>query len=129
MPGKNFPAIKPGARTNAAGRLVGNKILLSIPDHEYLAIRPYLEYLTLPARYTLHEPIEKLKFAHFPNSGLISLLVATEDGRTVEAGVVGNEGVAGIPIVVGLTSRAKTLRITGKSAAEVVAALNPTHIC
>jgi CRP-like cAMP-binding protein len=103
VPGKDFPAIKPGARTNAAGRLVGNKILLSIPDHEYLAIRPYLEYLTLPARYTLHEPSDKLKFAHFPNSGLISLLVATEDGRTVEAGVVGNEGVAGIPIVVGLT--------------------------
>ena len=36
---------------------------------------------------------------------------------------------ARIAIVVGLTSRAKTLRITGKSAAEVVAALNPTHIC
>ena len=34
---------------------------------------------------------------------------------------------ARITIVVGLTSRAKTLRITGKSAAEVVAALNPAY--
>jgi uncharacterized protein len=36
---------------------------------------------------------------------------------------------ARIAIVAGLNSRAKTLRITGKSAAEVVAALNPAHIC
>jgi uncharacterized protein (TIGR00251 family) len=36
---------------------------------------------------------------------------------------------ARIAIVAGLNSRAKTLRITGLSAAEVVAALNPAHIC
>jgi uncharacterized protein len=36
---------------------------------------------------------------------------------------------AQIAIVAGLNSRAKTLRITGKSAAEVVAALNPALIC
>jgi len=36
---------------------------------------------------------------------------------------------ARIAIVAGLNSRAKTLRITGKSAAEVVAALNPALIC
>lgn len=36
---------------------------------------------------------------------------------------------ARIALVAGLTSRAKTLRITGKSAAEVTAALFPAHIC
>jgi hypothetical protein len=36
---------------------------------------------------------------------------------------------ARIAIVAGLTSRAKTLRITGKSAAEVAAALFPAQIC
>ncbi len=36
---------------------------------------------------------------------------------------------ARINIVAGLTSRSKTLRITGKSAAEVAAALFPTEIC
>lgn len=51
----------------------------------------------------LHEPTQKLEFAYFRNCGLISLLVATEDGKTVEAGMVGNEGVAGIPAAVGLT--------------------------
>jgi uncharacterized protein (TIGR00251 family) len=36
---------------------------------------------------------------------------------------------ARIAIVAGLTGRAKTLRITGKSAAEVTAALFPAEIC
>lgn len=103
MPGKELPVTKPGLRINAAGKVVSNKILSSIPDREYRAIHPYLEYVPLPERCTLHEPTDRLRFAHFPNSGLISLLVATEDGKTVEAGVVGKEGVAGIPIAVGLT--------------------------
>ena len=103
MPGKELPAVKPGSRIDSAGRLVSNKILATIPYYEYRAIRPYLEYLPLPDRYALHEPSDVLRFAHFPNSGLISLLIATADGKTVEAGVVGKEGAAGIPIAVGIT--------------------------
>ena len=45
----------------------------------------------------------KLEFAYFPNRGLISFVVAMEDGKTAEAGVVGNEGFAGIPAAVGLS--------------------------
>lgn len=103
MPARELPATNVGLRIDAAGRLVSNKILASIPDHEYRVIRPYLEYLPLPERHTLHEPTDTLRFAHFPNAGLISLLVATEDGKTVEAGIVGKEGVASIPVAVGLT--------------------------
>lgn len=97
------PILRSGERTNAAGKPVSNMILLSVPNDEYRAIRPYLEYLTLPSHLTLHEPSEKLKHIYFPNSGLVSLIVPMKDGQTVEAGVVGNEGAAGVPIVVGLT--------------------------
>jgi CRP-like cAMP-binding protein len=101
--GEDLLAIYRGPRTNASGRSVSNKILLSIPDHEYRVIRPHLEYLSLRDRCILQEANEKVGFSHFPNAGLISLLVATTDGRTVEAGVVRNEGVAGIATVVGMT--------------------------
>jgi CRP-like cAMP-binding protein len=103
VPAKPLPVTKPDPRSDTAGRLVSNKILASIPDHEYRIIRPYLEYLPLPERYALHESADTLRFAHFPNAGLICLLVATEDGKTVEAGIVGKEGVASIPVAVGLT--------------------------
>lgn len=95
--------LQSGERTNAAGKAVSNKILLSVPDEEYLAIRPYLEHVSLPSHFTLHEPDEKLESVYFMNGGLVSLIVPMKDGQTVEAGVVGNEGAAGVPIVVGLT--------------------------
>jgi CRP-like cAMP-binding protein len=90
-------------RTTSDGKPVANKILLSVPDNEFSAIGPHLEPVGLPRQSILHEPSEKLNFAYFPNAGLISLVVAMEDGKTVEAAVVGNEGAAGIPSAVSLT--------------------------
>ncbi len=100
---KNSPLVKPGERTNTIGKAVSNKVLLSLADGEYRAIRPYLEHLALPSHLTLHEPLEKLEHVYFPNGGLVSLVVPMKDGQSVEAGMVGNEGAAGLPIAVGLT--------------------------
>jgi CRP-like cAMP-binding protein len=87
-------------RTTPDGKPVANKILLSIPEDEFLAIGPHLEPIALPRHCILHEPSEKLNFVYFPNAGLVSLVVAMEDGKTVEAAVVGNEGAAGVPSAV-----------------------------
>ena len=66
-------------------------------------IRPHLEYLTLPHLRVLHEPNETLQSAYFLNSGLISLMIETREGKTVEVAIVGNEGIAGLELAVGLT--------------------------
>jgi CRP-like cAMP-binding protein len=100
---KNLQIAQPGERTNAAGKPVGNVILLSMCDSEYGLFRPHLEYVELPDHLVLHEAGAKLDFAYFPNRGLISFVVAMEDGKTAEAGVVGNEGFAGRPAAVGLS--------------------------
>ena len=99
---KDFPLARAGGRTNPDGKRVANKILLSISNHEYAKVRPYLEFVNLPQRFTLHEPHEKLKFAYFLNRGLASIVVATRGGKSVEAGVVGYEGAVGTPLAVGL---------------------------
>jgi CRP-like cAMP-binding protein len=92
-----------GERTNPDGKPVRNKILLSVPDTEYQVIRPHLRFLSLPHHLSLHEPHRTLKFVHFPNEGLISLVVELKEGKSVEAGLIGNEGAAGIPAVFGLS--------------------------
>ncbi|MGH9377961.1 MAG: Crp/Fnr family transcriptional regulator [Terriglobia bacterium] len=102
MRGKRAQVAQVGERTNPAGKPVGNKILLSISDDEYRRIRPHLEFVDLPHHLSLHEPREKLEFVYFPNRGLVSLVVATQEGREVEAGVVGCEGVVGTALAVGL---------------------------
>ncbi|MFZ0297969.1 MAG: Crp/Fnr family transcriptional regulator [Candidatus Sulfotelmatobacter sp.] len=103
MARKDLQVVQSGERTNAAGKPVGNKILLSISDSEYNSLRPHLEYIRLPNHLVLHEAGARLEFAYFPNRGLISLVVVMKDGKTAEAGVVGNEGFTGTPAVVGLS--------------------------
>jgi CRP-like cAMP-binding protein len=99
---KHLQAARRGERTNPAGKPVGNKILLSVSDAEYRRIRPHLEFVELAQHSSLHEPGERVRFAYFLNSGLASIVVATQEGRGVEAGVVGYEGVVGTALAVGL---------------------------
>jgi CRP-like cAMP-binding protein len=100
---KDLQTVQSGERTNAAGKPVGNKILLSISDSEYNLVRPHLEYARLPNHLVLHEAGGRLEFAYFLNRGLISLVVVMKDGRTAEAGIVGNEGFTGTQAAVGLS--------------------------
>jgi CRP-like cAMP-binding protein len=95
--------VRPGERTSPDGKPIRNKILLSLPDEEYRIIRPHLKFVNFSHHRTLHEPHRALKYVHFPNEGLISLVVEVENGKSVEAGLLGKEGVAGMPGVLGLS--------------------------
>jgi CRP-like cAMP-binding protein len=103
MSGKSTAVVRAGERTNTAGKPVSNKLLLSTPDNEYRLMRPHLKYIDLPSHLTLHEPTQTIEFVYFPNGGMVSQVVVTKDGRTVEIGVVGNEGYVGAGLAVGLS--------------------------
>src|SRR5579863_457285 len=103
MSGKNFRVVQAGDRTNIDGKAVRNKVLLATPDNEYELMRPYLKHIDLPHHLSLHEPTQKIEFVYFPNRGMVSQVVVTKDGRTVEVGVVGNEGYVGAGLAVGLS--------------------------
>jgi CRP-like cAMP-binding protein len=97
-------------------------------DDDYKLLRPHLEYVELPNHLVLHEAGAKLEFAYFPNRGLISLVVAMEDGKTAEAGVVCNEAFAGIAAAVGLSRSTlqAVVQITGDGFRVEVGALQQT---
>ena len=103
MSGKNFRAAEPGERTNGEGKHVANKVLLALPANEYELMRADLTFIDLPDHLSLHEPTQSIEFAYFPNRGMVSQVVVTKDGRTVEVGVVGNEGFVGAGLAVGLS--------------------------
>lgn len=90
------------ARTDRDGKPVGNVLLLSIPDEEFAILRPLLEPVDLPRYRVLYEQGEKIVHAYFLNEGMISLVVIASDGRTVEVGIAGRRGVAGVPLAFGL---------------------------
>ena len=103
MRGKNFRAVQADQRTNFEGKQVSNKVLLATPENEYDLMRPDLTYVDLPHHLSLHEPTQKVEFVYFPNRGMVSQVVVTKDGRTVEVGVVGSEGYVGAGLAVGLS--------------------------
>src|SRR6202011_4326349 len=69
-----------------------------------------------------------LEFVYFPNRGLISLVVVMKDGKTAEAGIVGNEGFTGTLAVVGLSRSPlqAVVQITGDGFRVEVGALQNT---
>jgi len=108
--------LHPGERTNPAGKPVVNSILLAIPDDEFRVLRPYLQFVSLPARRSLHEPNHRLEFAYFLNSGMVSLVFTTRGGKSVEVGVVGNEGFTPVTLAAGLkrSPHRAIVQITGE---------------
>src|ERR1700689_5295192 len=103
MSGKNFRGVPTDERTNIDGKPVTNKLLLAMPDNEYELMRQDLTYVDLPSHLSLHEPTQNIEFVYFPNRGMVSQVVVTKDGRTVEVGVVGNEGYVGAGLAAGLS--------------------------
>src|ERR1700738_3891497 len=103
MSGKNFRVAQTGQRTHGEGKQVSNKVLLATPDNEYQLMRADLTYVDLPDHLSLHEPTQNIEFVYFPNRGMVSQVVVTKGGRTVEVGVVGNEGYVGAGLAVGLS--------------------------
>lgn len=100
-PAKLIP-VRSGERSNANGRSVQNIILCSLPDKEYHLLRPHLEPVDLPQYEILEEPGEKIEFTYFLNDGMTSLVALSRDGRSVEVGIVGKEGMVGMSLIAGL---------------------------
>lgn len=77
----------------------GNRLLAALPHEEYARVSPHLESVHLPRGEVLYEIGDAIRHAYFPLNGLISLFSLTEDGATIEAALVGNEGVVGLPLL------------------------------
>lgn len=96
-----------------------NHLLAVLPQAEYLRLAPYLREVSLTSGSILFEPGEPIATVYFPNQSMISLVQIMEDGSTIEAGIVGNDGMAGYAVYLGgqyTTSRA-IVQIAGSAIA------------
>jgi CRP-like cAMP-binding protein len=90
-------------RCDSRGNPVENRILLAIPDHEFELVYRHLQFFEISLNKSMHEAEDGIEYGYFLNSGLSSLVIETEDGRSVEVGIVGKEGFVGAPLAAGLT--------------------------
>ena len=86
------------------GEAPTNKVLATLPKEEYQQLRASLEPVTLTFADVLHEPGELMRHIYFPNAGLlVSLLTLVENRMVLEIGLVGNEGIVGLPLALGIS--------------------------
>lgn len=79
-----------------------NRVLASVPAREYKRLQVHLEPIELQFGQVLYEPGKPIRHVYFPVDCLISLLTAVDKRRTLEVGMVGNEGMAGMPFILGM---------------------------
>src|ERR1700682_5052298 len=72
-----------------------NKLLASLPQEDFQRLIPHLSSVQLASGTVLAEPGVEVDHGYFPLSGAVSLLVVMRDGKAIETGTVGREGVVG----------------------------------
>ncbi len=78
-----------------------NQLLSALSKEEYERLLPNLESVSLPLKQIIYAPNKPIEYVYFPINGIISLVNVTQNGGTVEAATVGNEGMVGIPVLLG----------------------------
>ena len=80
---------------------VRNRLLSALPPDDFGLLQPDLEPTSLELRQWLSETQQPISHVYFPEQGIVSILADTAQGR-IEVGLVGPEGMAGLPVVHGI---------------------------
>lgn len=81
-----------------------NRLLTALPQEVYQRLLPDLQLITLPQHQLLYVSGQTYNYAYFPLNSMISSVSILEDGASTEIGIIGNEGMIGLPLVLGTTS-------------------------
>jgi CRP-like cAMP-binding protein len=79
----------------------GNFLLHSLPEREYREIAPLLESIRVEPEQIIYRQGEPIEYVYFPTTAMLSWIGTTQAGERVEVGVVGWEGMLGIPELLG----------------------------
>src|SRR5258706_3915676 len=97
MPKKTMARTAP---SDGDGNSVHNKILLSLSAKDLQIILPNLEFERLKLHQVLHEAGQTIKSGYFLNNGMISVLAMQPDRKSVEDGLIGNDGYVRLALFV-----------------------------
>ena len=76
-----------------------NRLLAALPQQIYDSLLPNLKPVELPQHKILFHAGDEYDYAYFPSYAIVSTVAIMENGSTTEIGVIGNEGMVGLPII------------------------------
>ncbi len=82
--------------------LLENYLLESAPAKALEAMKPHLQHVPLSLGHLIYAPMKPIREVFFPTAGLISVVATMKDGSTIEVGLVSKDGMAGVPLLLGV---------------------------
>ena len=97
MPASDSPSTLPPAPLSQSG----SRLLASIAAADLAELLPRLEPVELAPREVLQVPEQPVAYVYFPEEGYVSRLAPMDDGDFAEVGLIGPEGMVGLPVLLG----------------------------
>ena len=104
------------SKTSALRAPPKNRLLAALPKDEYRKLLPDLEEFPLVFGELIYRPGAVVHHVYFPTSGIVSLL-ADVDGGSLEVGIVGREGMAGMSVFMGVKTSSNRVLVQGAGSA------------
>jgi CRP-like cAMP-binding protein len=99
-----------------------NRLIAALPPRDRAHLLDACKQTDLSYADVLCEPGARLQHVYFPTSGLISLLTPVDRPPNVEVGMVGYEGMAGIPLFLGVNTSSVRQLVQGSGSAMRITA-------
>jgi CRP-like cAMP-binding protein len=83
-------------------RFTNNQIINALPEEDYNRLLPNLEPVELSHGEIIYREGDKITHVYFLSDAMVSIISSTAEGHSVEVGVIGREGIAGIDVFLGV---------------------------
>ena len=80
---------------------IRNRLLHKIDLEDWGLLGPHLEAVTLKERQVIEVPTKPITHAYFLETGVASVVAVDAEDHRIEVGVIGYEGVTGVPLIMG----------------------------
>ena len=102
---------------NPTPPLAENSLLAALPRKELHVLSADLERVALAYGEVLYEPGKPIRQVYFPNDSLVSLLTIVDQHQALEVGLVGREGMVGLPLALEMTASPVRALVQGEGTA------------
>ena len=96
---------------------IANSLLAALPQREYQRLLTGFEAVTLTFGQVLYEPEQPIRHVYFPSDSVVSLLTLVKGHMPTEIGLVGREGMLGIPLALGVSDSSVCALVQGTGTA------------
>lgn len=91
-----------GSRSERTAIGPKNRLLSALSPADYKRLLPHLELVHLEMKHVAYETNQPIEYAYFPLTGLASMVTLMKGGKSVEVATIGNEGMIGLPLFLGV---------------------------